>query len=111
MKIQARRGGLLSLMLSLLLVLGMFAANAEPVHAADDNDISNFDVSFDDEYRVLDDIESTPYPDYFYVVTKGKVLDLYVFDTEGSKLDSDCYTASYCECQFNKEKNAWEKNR
>ena len=109
MKIQARRGGLLSLMLSLLLVLGMFAANAEPVHAADDNDISNFDVSFDDEYRVLDDIESTPYPDYFYVVTKGKVLDLYVFDTEGSKLDSDCYTASYCECQFNKEKNAWEK--
>ena len=109
MKIQVRRRGLLSLMLSLLLVLGMFASVAEPVHAEDNYDISSFEVSFDEEFRVLDDIESTIYPDYFYVVTAGRVLELDVFDTEGFRVDNEYYTASYCECQFNEEKNEWEK--
>lgn len=109
MKIQARRRGLLSLMLSLLLVLGMFASSAEPVLAENDYDISGFEVIFDEEFRVLDDIESTPYPDYFYVVTTGRIPELFVFDTEGYQVDSEYYTASYSECQFNEEKNEWEK--
>ena len=109
MKIQASNRGLLSLMLSLLLVLGMFVASVEPVHAEKDYDFSNYEVGFDEEYLVLDDIESTPYPDYFYVVTTGRVLEPFVEDTEGEILDSDCYTASYCECRFNEDKNEWEK--
>ena len=110
MRIQVRNRGLLSLVLSLLLVLGMFATCVEPVHADnEDYDLSNFMVTFDEAYRFLDDIETTPYPDYFYIVTTGRVLEPFVEDTAGELLDSDYYTASYCECRFNEEKNEWEK--
>ena len=110
MRIQVRNRGLLSLVLSLLLVLGMFATCVEPVHADnEDYDLSNFMVAFDEAYRFLDDIETTPYPDYFYIVTTGRVLEPFVEDTAGELLDSDYYTASYCECRFNEEKNEWEK--
>lgn len=78
------------------------------VFADTDYDISNYNVTFDQSYRVLDQIESTPYDDYFYIVPKGTTLEPIV-QKDGTILTDDCYTASYSECKFYKDRNEWDK--
>ena len=67
-----------------------------------------YTVAFDSQYRVFDDIESTPYPDYFYNVPVGTILEPIVKSEDGT-LSSDCYSASYSECKFYTERNEWDK--
>ena len=73
-----------------------------------DYDLGNCVVTFDSQYHVLDDIQSTPYPDYFYNVPAGTVLAPIVKNGDVT-LSSDCYSASYCECMFYTERNEWDK--
>ena len=58
-----------------------------------DYDLGNYVVTFDSQYRVFDDIQSTPYPDYFYNVPAGTVLAPIVKSCDVT-LSSDCYSAS-----------------
>lgn len=66
-------------------------------------------ASFDESYRVLDDIASTPYEDWFYFVPEGTVLEPIVKDENGNVLGPECYKASYNECTFYDERNEWDQ--
>jgi len=63
---------------------------------------------FDTSYRIHDDIESTPYPDYFYAVPAGTILSP-ILTLDGTVLDESCFKASYAECKFYTERNEWDK--
>ena len=71
-------------------------------------DLGSSKVTFDEKYHVLDDIKSTPYPDYFYDVPAGTKLEPIVMLND-KRLGSDCYSASYSECMFYTERNEWDK--
>ena len=73
-----------------------------------DFDLGNCTVTFDENYRVLDDIESTPYEDWFYVVPSGTILEPIVKSGDET-LTSNYYKASYSECMFYEERNEWDK--
>ena len=75
---------------------------------ADPYDLGNSVVTFDSKYHVLEDIASTPYEDWFYVVPSGTVLEPIVMLGD-RQLSSDCYSASYSECMFYTERNEWDK--
>ena len=73
-----------------------------------DFDLGNCSVTFDESYRVLDQIESTPYDGWFYVVPSGTVLEPIVKSGDET-LTSNYYKASYSECMFYEERNEWDK--
>lgn len=66
------------------------------------------DVTFDQNYRVLDQIERTPYDDYFYIVPAGTELEPIV-KYDGADVDSQYYEATYAECMFYTDRNEWDK--
>ena len=80
----------------------------DPYGPVEPTDINEFNITFDEEYRKLEDITSTDYPDYFYVVHSGTILEPIV-SGDGIVLDSDFYTDRYIECVFNEEDNEWQQ--
>lgn len=109
-----RRNSIIAALLSLVMVftmmplLGQVYADEMPQDDQDQYNLDNSVVTFDSNYRVLEDIESTPYPDWFYVVPAGTVLEPIVMLGD-KQLSSDCYSASYSECMFYTERNEWDK--
>jgi len=73
----------------------------------DPYNINSCEVSFDEQYLVQEEIESTPYPDYFYVVHTGTTLTPIVV-ADGTTLDPDCYSERYSEVGFNEDANEWQ---
>lgn len=60
-----------------------------------------YDASFDEKYRKLEQIDSTPYDDWFYVVPKGVKLEPSV--KAGDKtIDAKYFKARYLEQEFDK---------
>ena len=71
-------------------------------------DLGNYTVTFDEQYHVLDDIESTVYEDWFYDVPEGTILTPIVARGD-TILGEECFTATYWECKFYEERNEWDK--
>ena len=70
-------------------------------------DINSCVAGFDRSYRKLEQIESTIYDDYFYVVHTGTQLEP-VVTYDDNPLASHCYAARYTEVAFNEEANEWQ---
>ena len=75
-------------------------------HIVDPYDINRFEISFDESYLVNEEIETTPYPDYFYVVHSGTVLEPIAKDG-AETLDPANLNIRFIEKEFDSTANQW----
>ncbi len=105
MRIRIMKRRLLALLTAVAMLVAFMPAMV--FAEGEESDYRIDSASFDESYRVLDDIEETDYKEYYYFVPYGTVLEPIVKDTKDNIVSGENYIASYTEMKYIPERYEW----